>query len=412
MTEKEFDRLRELEQKPMLDEREFAQYEFLKKQASQQERVKMFHKNQKAPYEEKVSRAYNLAWEFYKAVGGKAYVAVGGLDSITLYLFLRSIGIDVPAVSASVLEDKSIQRVHKALGVITLKPLRSKVEVIREFGWPILSKEIAGKISLLQRPSEKNATVRHAIITGETGAQGGYRSGTRMQMPKRWLELFGGADQEGGNLGYKAADFLVSDKCCYYLKEKPCDNYHKETGRWPYMGLMASEGGRRQKALASNGCNYISEKTKRSAPFATFNRQDLLTLALEMDAWYREHADLFPGIDGQPLETVIPEIYGEIVRNADGTLKTTKAQRTGCSMCGFGVHMEKRPHRFDQLWQRNPKEWELWMSHVVQDENGEWYGWDKALDYIGVEWREPWKIFEPDDQKCLFDLAESESVRL
>lgn len=208
MTELEFDRLRELEAKPILDEREFAQYEFYKKQASAQERVKMFHANQKAPYEEKISRAYNLAWEFYRKVDGQAYVAVGGLDSITLYLFLRSIGIDVPAISVSVLEDKSIQRVHKALGVIPLKPLRSKVEVIREFGWPILSKEIAGKISLLQRPSEKNATVRHAIITGETGAQGGYRSGTRMQMPKRWLELFGGADQEGAELGYQSADFL------------------------------------------------------------------------------------------------------------------------------------------------------------------------------------------------------------
>ena len=397
MTEKDTQKLKELEAKAHLDEREFVQYEFLKKQAASQERIAQFQKNRKAPYEEKISRSYNLAWEFYKAVRGQAYVAVGGLDSITLYLFLRSIGIDVPAVSVSALEDKSIQRVHKALGVIQLKPLRSKVEVIREFGWPILSKEIAGKISLLQRPSEKNATVRHAIITGETGAQGGYRSGTRMQLPKRWLELFGGADDEGRNLGYAAADFLVSDKCCYYLKEKPCDNYHKETGRWPYMGLMASEGGRRQKSLASNGCNYISEKTKRSAPFATFDRQDLLKLALEMDQWYREHSDLFPGIDGEPLESIIPDIYGEIVQDADGKLRTTLAQRTGCSMCGFGVHMEKRPHRFDQLWRRNPKEWELWMHHVVQDENGAWYGWDRVLDYVGVEWREPWNEFTKND---------------
>lgn len=35
-----------------------------------------------------------------------------------------------------------------------------------------------------------------------------------------------------------------------------------------------------------NGCNYISKTTKRSAPFAIFTRQDLLTLALEMEAWY------------------------------------------------------------------------------------------------------------------------------
>lgn len=54
----------------------------------------------------------------------------------------------------------------------------------------------------------------------------------------------------------------------------------------------------------------------------------------------------------------------------EGQLRTTKAQRTGCSMCGFGVHIEKRPNRFDQLRHRNPKEWEMWMNHICQDETG------------------------------------------
>ena len=356
--------------------------------------IERFKENQKAQYEEKVSRAYNLAWEFYHAVDGQAYVAVGGLDSITLYLFLRSIGIDVPAVSASALEDKSIQRVHKAIGVQALKPEKPKVGVIREFGWPVLSKEIAGKISLLQHPSGKNATVRHAIITGETGKQGGYQKQSRMKLAQKWLDLFGGYENENEGVEYGKPDFLVSDKCCYYLKEKPCNDYAKRSGRYPYMGLMASEGGRRQKALMINGCNYISAGTKRSCPFATFQRNDILRLAIEMNQWYLEHADLFPGVDGKPIESIIPDIYGEIVRDENGNLRTTKAQRTGCSMCGFGIQKEKRPHRFDLLFERNPKEWELWMNHVVQRDDGTWYGWGHVLDYIGVEWRDPEKALE------------------
>lgn len=51
----------------------------------------------------------------------------------------------------------------------------------------------------------------------------------------------------------------------------------------PYLGLMASEGGRRAKSLRMNGCNYFGASTIRSAPFAIFHRQDILTLALEMD---------------------------------------------------------------------------------------------------------------------------------
>ena len=396
MVKKEdMERLKQLRLTPTLTEKEEAQLEFLERKAKNDERIAQFWKNQQEPYSSKRSRAVNLAWEFYKNVeiNGKCYVAVGGLDSIVLYLFLRSIGIDVPAISVSGLEDKSIQKVHKALGVIALKSATdgegkpySKVKVIRQFGWPVISKEVAGKISHLQHPTPGNATVRHAIITGETGAQGGYRTGSKMQLRSWILKLFGGADPEGKELGYAEADILVSDKCCYYLKEKPCDDYHKETGRWPYLGLMASEGGRREKALAVNGCNYISPTTKRSCPFATFLRQDILTMALEMDAWYQENYAMFPG---PKLDTIIPTIYGEIKRNEKGELYTTDAQRTGCSMCGFGIHLEERPHRFDLLWERNPKEWEMWMYRVDQDKDGNWYGWGKVLDYIGVKWQDP-----------------------
>ena len=322
-----------------------------------------FMVKQKQPYEFKVRYAELRAREFATeaaARGLNVHASVGGLDSITLLVFLRSIGIDCPAISASGLEDKSIQDVHKQLGVEGVKPLRSKVAVLKEFGFPVLSKEIAGKIELLQNPTEKNKTVRHAIITGETGEYGGNRQGTRMQLPLKWLKRFGGADAEGAALGYKAAPFKVSEKCCYYLKEKPCDDWAKEHNSVPYLGLMASEGGRREKALMMHGCNYFGESTIRSAPFAIFDRQDILQLALDLDV-------------------PVPEIYGRIVREPSGKLRTTKAQRTGCSMCGFGIHLDKRPHTFDLLYDRNPDEWAFWMYKV---------GWGEVLDYIGVEWEQ------------------------
>ena len=275
-----------------------------------------FMAKQKQPYEFKVRYAELRAWEFARECdrrGLNIHTSVGGLDSLTLHVFLREIGIRCPAVSASVLEDKSIQEVHRQFGVEGVKPLRSKVAVIKEFGFPVLSKEIAGKIALLQNPTEKNATVRHAIITGETGEYGGNRTETRMQLPDKWLRLFGGADPEGAACGYCAAPFKVSDRCCYYLKEKPCDNWAKAHNSVPYLGLMASEGGRREKALMMHGCNYFGESTIRSAPFAIFDRQDLLRLAVE-------------------LHVPIPEIYGRIVREPSGKLRTTKAQRTGCSI--------------------------------------------------------------------------------
>lgn len=175
-----------------------------------------FHVKQQQPYWFKRRYAEIRAREFYNHpdIAGDCYVAVGGLDSITLYLFLCSIGIRVPAVSVSFLEDRSVQKVHKALGVVCLKPAMredgtrwTKAQVIKECGFPVLSKEIANKISLLQHPSEKNATVRHAIITGETGAYGGYRKGTRMKLAQKWLEKFGGYENEREGVNYSTPDF-------------------------------------------------------------------------------------------------------------------------------------------------------------------------------------------------------------
>lgn len=333
---------------------------------------------QSLPYEAKVAHAINKAREFFDRMDGDVFCSVGGLDSITLLKFLRKyVSKDIPGVSVSSLEDKSVQEVHDTFdNFIKLKPLKSKVQVIREHGFPVISKEKAGKIRMLQNPSEKNATVRHAIITGETGAYGGFRTketGSRMRLPQKWLDLFGGPENEKYGTNYLTAPFKVSNECCYWMKEKPCDNYAKETGRKPYMGLMASEGGQREKALMKHGCNYYGKTVTRSAPFAIFSRQDLLQLALD-------------------LEAPVPKIYGEIVRDENGLLRTTRAQRTGCSMCGFGIHIEKRPHRFDRLREDNPAEWHFWMHECVTDpETGERYGWGKVLDYIGVPWEDEYK---------------------
>lgn len=357
------------------------------------DKMAAFQVKMQMPYDFKVKYARRRAEEFAEECGRRGlnyHVSVGGLDSITLLVFLRSLGIDAPGISVSFLEDISIQRVHKELGVECLLPLKrddgtywTKPKVIQEFGFPVLSKEIASKIELLQNPSEKNKTVRHAIITGETGEYGGNQLHSRMKLPDRWLELFGGYENETEGTRYLKPDFLVSSKCCYYLKERPCDLWAKEHNSVPYLGLMASEGGRRAKSLKINGCNYFGESTIRSAPFAIFQRQDVLQLALD-------------------LGVHVPEIYGIIDHRPDGTLYTTKAQRTGCSMCGFGIHMEKRPHRFDMLRERNPREWEHLMYHLVQDPDGNWYGWGKVLDYIGVGWEgDPYS--EIPNQMNLFD---------
>lgn len=343
-------------------------------------KIANFMVKQKQPYEFKKRYAEITALKFVEECYKRNlnfHVSVGGLDSITLFLFLKSIGIDAPGVSVSYLEDKSIQEIHKQLGIIRLSSAKredgttwNKTQILQEFGFPVLSKEVASKIEHLQSPTEKNKTVRHAIITGETGAYGGWQKNSKMKLAQKWLDLFAGYENENENVNYKIAPFKVSSKCCYYLKEKSSADWSKENNSVPFLGLMASEGGRREKSLMINGCNYFGKSTIRSAPFAIFNRQDILQLALD-------------------LNVPIPAIYGTIEKDEKGMIYTTRAQRTGCSMCGFGIQLErKRPHRFDRLREDNPKEWHYWMYECCTDENGEKYGWGKVLDYIGIGWED------------------------
>lgn len=318
-----------------------------------------------------------MRWEDKKgkpAFRLKTHISVGGLDSITLLVFIRSLGFtaeDIPAVSVSSLEDKGNQEIHRRLGVDAIKPYKSKVQVIRELGFPVISKAKAHKIEVLQNPNSEKQTFIHALMTGDMGAQGGYRHSEKLKLEDKWLKLFGGNYAEHRpDLECKIAPFKVSANCCYWMKEKPCDDWAKARHSVPYLGLMASEGGQREMGLVKNGCIYFGKTTIRCAPFNIFLRQDLLRLALD-------------------LHVPVPCAYGKIVVDENGKLRTTRAQRTGCSMCGFGIHIEKRPHRFDRLREDNPKEWEFWMKNCCTDpETGEKYGWGRVLDYIGVPWED------------------------
>lgn len=347
------------------------------------------------PYAAKVSLAEQriVEWKDICAEHGKqVHVSVGGLDSLTLlFLVRRTIG-DVPAISISSLEDRSVQAVHKQVGVMAIQPLKSKYQVINEFGFPVLSKAKAAKIEKLQIPNSPKQTFIHAIMTGDMGEQGKFQHSDKIKLPDKYIELFGGLYQEHRpDLHCQCAPFKVSADCCLWMKEKPADAWAKEHNSWPFLGLMQSEGGQRELGLVKNGCNYVGKNTARSCPLNYFTRQDLLQLALD-------------------LEVPVPKIYGEIVRNPDGTLRTTRAQRTGCSMCGFGIHIEKRPHRFDRLREDNPKEWEFWMYRCCTDSvTGEKYGWGRVLDYIGVGW-ENYPDTDIPDQIGLDDLMEGDAL--
>ena len=83
----------------------------MSEKVSNEFKIASFVQKQKLPYEAKVKYAIMRAKEYYDIVtgemGANVHVSVGGLDSITLLLFLRKyVDSNIKAVSVSSLEDK------------------------------------------------------------------------------------------------------------------------------------------------------------------------------------------------------------------------------------------------------------------------------------------------------------------
>ena len=80
--------------------------------------IEIFKVRQSWDYDRKVSHAEKMAREFFevnRSEGRACHVSVGGLDSITLHYFLEQIGVGVPVISCSSLEQKGIQAVHRRM---------------------------------------------------------------------------------------------------------------------------------------------------------------------------------------------------------------------------------------------------------------------------------------------------------
>lgn len=161
----------------------------------------------------------NKIRQWYEHYNGEVYISFsGGKDSTVLLDLVRKIYPDIPAVFVDTgLEYPEIKEFVKTIdNVITIRPKMSFRQVIEEYGYPVISKEISVTVEYAKKGSDW-ATKR-----------------------------LNGKHNYGNHQKYKYllnAPFDISDKCCNSMKKKPFKIFEKDTGLKPYIGTMASEGG-------------------------------------------------------------------------------------------------------------------------------------------------------------------------
>lgn len=297
---------------------------------------------QSLPLKLKIELSKNRIKQFYEHFDGKVYVSFsGGKDSTVLLHLVRSLFPEVPAVFVDTgLEYPEVRSFVKSFdNVITLRPEMPFNKVITEYGYPVISKEVAQFI-------EDNRKNPNGYTAQKFDPNSDYvkKYGSRFCLAK-WNYL-------------KDSDIKISSQCCRIMKKTPAKKFEKESGLKPFIATMAAESNLRKQEYIKKGCNSFESKRPASTPLGFWTEQDILQYLVENNLPYCS-------------------VYGEIKQDKNGKYYTTGAKRTGCMFCMFGVHNEKSPNKFELMRETHPKLHDYCINKL---------GCGRVLDFIGVKY--------------------------
>ena len=287
-------------------------------------------KLRKLPLDQKMEIAEIRILEFFHKLDGKVYISFsGGKDSTVLLHLVRSILPNIQCVFADTgLEFPEIRDfVKKFDNVVWLKPEKNFRDVIKDNGYPLISKEIASTVNGAKRSPN---SVRGKKLDGSF-------KGTSKYDQSKYAYLL-------------KAPFELNDKCCDVFKKKPFKKFEKETGLLgAYIGTRAEESMLRETSWIRYGCNIFREDYNKSMPMSIWSDKDV-----------NDYIEMFG------LEIAEPYHMGY--------------ERTGCVFCAFGAHLESYPNRFQKLQKTHPKLHE----YLLRDFESGGLGMKEPLDFIGV----------------------------
>lgn len=325
---------------------------------------------QSLPLDVKIRKTQQRIREWVEHYGEDGvYVSFsGGKDSTVLLDIVRKMypGIEAVFVNTGLEYPEIVDFVKQFENVTILRPKKNFRQILTEYGYPVISKEIASKVG----------EVRTSIKRGKTNTvryrQFFYPDKNSRYNLSKWVFLIN-------------TPFMVSASCCDIMKKKPIHDYEK-SGKVGILGQMASESLLREQKWRKNGCNAFDLKRPQSNPLSFWTNNDVLTYIhtyrLPIASVY---GNVVPDDKSQILgQTNIYEMIGEY---QGCKFKTTGCDRTGCMFCLFGAHLEKGEGRLERMKHTHPKRYDYVMGGGEFREDGMWIPNSKGLGFkFVVDW--------------------------
>lgn len=251
---------------------------------------------QALPLEIKVMKTQARIREFVERFGiNGVYVSYsGGKDSEVLVDICKKMYPNIQIVFSNTGQEypetvrQVMKRKRQGYNIEILKPKLRFKDVIKQYGYPAISKEQSQYIYEVKNTSSEK--LKNLRMKGDK--KGGFK------ISEKWKYLIN-------------SDLNISHKCCYVLKKEPMKTYESKTKRKPIVGVMAGESERRKTTYLKTGCNSF-EGNAQSKPLGFWKESDIWeyieTTNLEISECYTKHG----------------------------------MKRTGCYGCLFGCHLEER----------------------------------------------------------------------
>lgn len=311
---------------------------------------------QSLPLKQKITMTELRIMDWYDYWKGKVYVSISGKDSTVLLHIVRKLYPDVKAVFFDTgLEYPEVRELAMSYDNVTIvRPKKPFWQLVRDEGYPIISKEVSECIDQARKALVSNKyNYRLDKIMGTAKNKDGEKSLYNLEKYKPLLDV----------------PFRISNKCCGTMKKYPAHKFARETGLKPMTGQMANESRLRKQQWLKNGCNGFDMKEPISNPMAFWTEQDVLE-------YIKKYNVKIPSVYGDVVyEDLIEDMTQTTMEGFTNTkrkLCTTGCSRTGCIYCGFGVHLEKGETRFQKLKNTHPRLYEYCIRGGEFDSEGMW----------------------------------------